>query len=148
MSRNKAMISIDDVEQDPEAFHIDTDGTIRRRTAQEREEASIQEAQDRKEWEIRRALGPQKNPVELNEDERVRLVGQFRGLLGSGVTRTALQNPSTMAFENIVINLHLYHRLFIALGLVTKMKGYSHDPAWLADLCTKDELEAALRLGR
>jgi hypothetical protein len=140
------MISIDDIERDPEAFHIESDGTIRRLTVPEREERSIQKTQDQREREIRLALGTRKDPVELNEDEKARLVEQFRGILGSGVTRAALQSPSTMALDDIVINLHLYNRLFIALGLVTKMKGYSHDPAWLADLCTREELEAALCL--
>ena len=53
-----------------------------------------------------------------------------------------------MTFDDVVVNLHLYNRLFVALGMVTKFMGYDHSPEWLADLCTVDELRAALAVHR
>ena len=98
--------------------------------------------------ELEEILGPRKEPIPLTDEEKDRLVWQFKGLLGSGVWSSALRDPDSLTFEQLVINLHMYDRLFIAWALVAKMRGYSHSPDWLADSCTEEELERALEVKR
>jgi len=73
-----------------------------------------------------------------------RLLQQIQGILGSGVTTAALANPGAMHSGDIIINLHLFERMFIAAMLVKQRNEYTVSPEWLADGFTVEELEQGL----
>lgn len=98
--------------------------------------------------ELEAILTPRRTSKPLSILEKRRFTEQIRGILRSNVTARSLEDPGHMSFEDIDANLHLYSRLFIALGLLTQHRGYSHSPEWLADFCSIDELESALREAR
>lgn len=56
------------------------------------------------------------------------LADAMRGILGSGVARTALQNPSAMTYNDIVRDRHLYERLGIAFAALGALRGYYDQP--------------------
>lgn len=80
------------------------------------------------------------------------LVEQFRLLLGNNITTEGLDKRKNLwedlSIEDLDANLHMYDRLFRALGAVTRLRDYKHSPEWLADLCTENELAAALAYKR
>lgn len=82
------------------------------------------------------------NPWEA--ELQARLVDCLQGVLGSGVTRRALRDPKNMEPQDIVLNLHLFERLFIAASIVKRLRGYAVPAAWLADSFTAEELRAGL----
>ena len=81
-------------------------------------------------------------------ETEARLVDQLSGILRSGVTRTALRTPSAMTIDDVVENLHLFERLYIAAMLVKQRQGYEMAAGWLADGFSVAELEAGLRAAR
>jgi len=70
-----------------------------------------------------------KKPVrKTREGIKKELVNAMKGILGSGVTRKALRDPSHLTYEEIIVNLHLYERLGTAFVAVGALNGYSDQP--------------------
>lgn len=80
------------------------------------------------------------------------LVEQFKLLLGNNITTKGLDKRTTLwedlTIEDLDANLHMYDRLFRALGALTRLRGYKTPYDWLAQLCTEEELVMALQYKR
>jgi len=59
------------------------------------------------------------------DESGARLADQISGILRCGVTRTALRTPRDMTLDDVVENLHLFERLYIAAMLVKQRRDYS-----------------------
>jgi len=73
------------------------------------------------------------------------LLAQMKLILGSNVTTEALQDPESMTIEDVQANVHLYDRLWVALGSLSRLRGYEHSPRWVADLADRQTLLKALQ---
>jgi hypothetical protein len=70
-------------------------------------------------------MDPVKATTEKIEGE---LLHAMKGILGSCVTRRALNSPNDMTVDDILINLHLYERLGTVYEAIKALKGYVGDP--------------------
>lgn len=65
-------------------------------------------------------------PVKITRDRlQYELTSLMRKILSSCVTRAALDHPSSMTFDDIILNLHLFERLGAAHEAVKTLRGYS-----------------------
>ena len=62
------------------------------------------------------------------------LMEAVKGILGSGVTRKALDAPNEMEIDDVVLNRHLYERLGTAFVMVGRIGGYRGLPKGITDL--------------
>lgn len=65
-----------------------------------------------------------KTEIELREILRENL----SKILGSNVVTMALKQPSSMMYQDIIANRHLYERLGIAFAALGALKGYTDLP--------------------
>lgn len=84
-------------------------------------------------------------PEQTKADLEAELLAQMKLILSSNVTTKALQDPDSMTVQDVLANLHLYDRLWRALGSLSQLRGYEHSPRWVADLVDRKTLLDALR---
>jgi len=84
------------------------------------------------------------SPLLPRKKREERLVHAFRGLLCSNIASKGMRDPDKLTIDDLLINLHMFDRLFIAMGTVKDFREYRADPSWMADAFTLSELQGAL----